>query len=113
MSLPVIIMTVIIIIGFIIWYVRIIAERDRINLISEEKKRGENLRLEERKRLRTEERISKNQEERKLREEQNANADSLREEKDSKERELRQKIEDRKKHEAVEEQRKAENKKIE
>ena len=112
MSLTFIMATVIIIIGFIIWRNRKIAEKNRIKRISEERQRGENCRLEEKKRLRTEERVSRNQEERKLRVEQEANAVKAREERDSREMELRQKIRDRKKHELEEEQRKAGDKKI-
>ena len=107
MFLTFIIITVIII-GFIIWYNRKIAEKNRLNCISEEKRQRENLRLEEREKFRTEERASKNQEERGLRAEQEANAGKAREERDSREKALRQKISDRKKHEAEEGQRKVE-----
>ena len=111
MSLTFTILAVIIIIGFMIWRNRKIAERNRINHISEEKRQGENLKLEEKIRLRAEEGVSKNQEERKLRAEQETNTGKAIEERDSREKELRQKISDRKKHELEEEQRKTEEKK--
>lgn len=112
MSLTAIIITVIVIIGFIIWSIRKITERNRINRLSEEKKQGENLRLKEITRLRTEERISQNQKDRILRAEQETNAVKAKEERDRREKELMQKIENRKKREAEEKQRKAGDEKV-
>lgn len=103
MSLKFILITAIIIAGFILWnkwYSRRITERNRENRISDEIREKENLRLEERQKLRTEEKTSKDKEERRIRAEQEADVTKIRAERDSKEKELRQKIADRKKDEA-------------
>jgi hypothetical protein len=110
MSVIVIIITVAVIIWFIILYGRKTKEKSRLNRIVEEKRQDDELRLEVRKRIRTDENAAKNQEERDLRLEQEANQGKIREDRDSRERELRQKISDRKKHESEEGQRKAEEK---
>jgi len=103
MSLQFILIAAIIIAGFIMWnkwYTRRITERNRENRISDDRQREENLRLEERQKLRAEEKASKDKEERRVRTEQEADVSKIREERDAKEKELRQKIADRKKDEA-------------
>jgi len=112
MSLQFILIAALIIAGFVIWnkwYARRITERNRENRISDQIRQEENARLEERQKLRTEERATKDKAERKVRLEQEADLVKIREERDSKENELRQKIADRKKDEAEEEKRKAED----
>ncbi|MFA5145374.1 MAG: hypothetical protein WC723_05170 [Candidatus Omnitrophota bacterium] len=100
MFLALIIITAVIVIWFVIGYNRGVAERNRINHISKERQQGENARLEEKRRIKAEERASEDQEERKLRIELEANVNKVREGRDLREKELRQKIEDRKKREA-------------